>query len=141
MERPAPTVFVGDGHSPQWRDLADHLRDQHELRVIAFETGPRAGLTTQEVLDGIVEGSHFAVLVHTAEDETADGTLRARQNVVHETGLLQGRLGRRRALILRETSCEDFSNVHGVTEIRFPDGHIREVFGDVVATIRREFDG
>jgi predicted nucleotide-binding protein len=81
----------------------------------------------------------FAVLVHTAEDEQTDHSLRARENVVHETGLFQGRLGFTRAIVLREEGCEPFSNESGITEIRFTKGNIRETFGELVATLFREF--
>jgi predicted nucleotide-binding protein len=81
----------------------------------------------------------MAFLVHTAEDEQADQKVRARQNVVHETGLFQGRLGFHRAIILREDGCEDFSNLHGVQEIRFPAGDIKGSFLPVLDVINREF--
>jgi predicted nucleotide-binding protein len=87
----------------------------------------------------MVSSASFALLVHTAEDEQADGSMRARENVVHETGLFQGRLGFERAIVLREDGCADFSNISGLQEIRFHEGNIRETFGEVVATIRREF--
>jgi len=90
---PKPLVFVGHGNSPQWRDLKDHLQDQHGSAVIAYETGARAGHTIRDVIDGMLAKSSFAVLVMTGEDEMEDGTLRARQNVIHEIGLFQGRLG------------------------------------------------
>jgi len=34
----------------------------------------------------------FAILVMTGEDKIEDGEMRARQNVVHELGLFQGKL-------------------------------------------------
>ena len=85
--------------------------------------------------------SSFALLVLTAEDETTDGTKRARQNVVHETGLFQGRLGFTKAIVLLEEGAEEFSNLYGIQQIRFKKGNIKETFGDVLATIRREFPG
>jgi hypothetical protein len=133
-------IFIGHGRDPSWRDLKDHLQDQHGFTVTAYEIGVRAGYSIQEVLEEMVNEASFALLVHTGEDETgASDALRARQNVVHETGLFQGRLGFRRAIILRERGCEDFSNVVGTGELRFSKGNIREVFGDVLATIYREF--
>jgi 8-oxo-dGTP pyrophosphatase MutT (NUDIX family) len=131
-------VFIGHGHSPAWRELADHLRDQHGCRVDTFESAPRAGRTISDILTEMAKQASFAILVHTAEDEQADGGQRARQNVVHETGLFQGRLGISRAIVLRQRGCEDFSNIAGVQELHYSH-EIREAFGEVVAVLRREF--
>ncbi|WP_437962707.1 nucleotide-binding protein (plasmid) [Sorangium sp. So ce119] len=136
---PELVVFVGHGRSGQWRDLKDHLVDKHGIKVRAYETGARAGHVIRDILEEMVQEASFALLVLTAEDETADGTFRARQNVVHETGLFQGRLGFSRAIVLVEDSVEVFSNLDGVQQIRYSKGNIRETFGDVLATIRREF--
>ena len=51
----------------------------------------------------------MAFLVLTAEDEQTDGTLHARENVIHEAGLFQGRLGFEKAIILLEEGCQEFS--------------------------------
>jgi Predicted nucleotide-binding protein containing TIR -like domain len=137
----APTVFIGHGHNPLWRDLKDHLGDLHGYRVEAFETGARSGHTIRDVLEDMLHKTSFALLVLTAEDEHADGSLHARQNVVHEAGLFQGRLGFSRAVLLLEDGCDEFTNIHGVQQIRFSTGNIKETFGDVLATLRREFAG
>ena len=39
--------------------------------------------TIRDILERMMDRSTFAILVLTAEDEQADGELRARQNVVH----------------------------------------------------------
>jgi hypothetical protein len=132
-------VFVGHGRDPQWRDLKDHLQDQHGLTVVVYEIGPRAGLSVKEVLERMLKESSFALLVLTGEDVHTDGEAHARENVVHELGLFQGKLGFTRAIALVEDGVKEFSNVLGVNQIRFPKGRIREAFGDVVATIKREF--
>jgi predicted nucleotide-binding protein len=134
-----PVVFIGHGRSPLWRDLKDHLHEKHGYEVVAYETGARAGHTIRDVLEDMVAKSSFALLVMTAEDEQADGNFRARQNVVHEAGLFQGRLGFARAILLLEERVEEFTNVQGVQYLRFSSGNIKEVFGDVLATLRREF--
>jgi predicted nucleotide-binding protein len=133
-------IFIGHGHNSQWRDLKDHLHEQHGFQVEAYEIGPRAGLTVKEVLEGMLTKSSFALLVLTGEDEDAEGQLHARENVIHEAGLFQGRLGFRRAIVLLEQGCKEFSNIHGLDQIRFSKGKIRETFGDVLATIKREFE-
>jgi predicted nucleotide-binding protein len=134
------TVFIGHGHDPQWRDLKDHLHDIHGLEVIAYEVGPRAGLSVKEVLQEMLSHSSIAFLVLTGEDIHQDGELHARENVIHEVGLFQGRLGFERALVLLEEGVKEFSNIFGINQIRFPKGRIRESFGDVLGTIRREFE-
>jgi Predicted nucleotide-binding protein containing TIR-like domain len=132
----ARSVFIGHGHSAEWRRLADHLRDHHGYRIIAYESAPRAGRSIADILREMSSQASFALLVHTAEDEQPDGRVRARQNVVHETGLFQGRLGFLNTIVIREQGCDDFSNLAGVQELTY-QGDIRQVFGDVVAALRR----
>ena len=134
-----PTVFIGHGRDPQWRELKDHLQDKHGIKVTAYEVGPRAGLSVKQVLEDMLELSSFALLVLTGEDVHTDGELHARENIIHEVGLFQGQLGFERAIILLEDGVKEFSNILGVNQIRFSKGGIRETFGDVIATLNREF--
>lgn len=131
-------VFIGHGASSHWRDLKDHLQDKHQIKIEAYETGARAGHTIRDILEDMSKKSTFALLVMTAEDMQGDGQIRARQNVIHEIGLFQGRLGFNRAIIIRESGVEEFSNIYGVQQIRY--NNISETFGEVLATIKREFD-
>jgi predicted nucleotide-binding protein len=61
----------------------------------------------------------FASLIMTGEDER-NGELHARENVIHEIGLFQGKLGLRREVILLEEGCKNFSNIYGLSYILFP---------------------
>jgi predicted nucleotide-binding protein len=74
----------------------------------------------------------------TAEDEQKDGKMNARLNVVHEAGLFQGRLGFRKAIVLLEEGCEEFSNIHGLGQIRFPKGDIGARFEKIREVLERE---
>jgi hypothetical protein len=74
----------------------------------------------------------------TAEDEQLDGTTRARENVVHELGLFQGRLGFNRAIILLEEGCSEFSNIVGLIQIRFPKDKIGAAFEEIRQVLERE---
>lgn len=132
-------VFIGHGRSQEWKKLKDHLTDLHRVEVEAYEVASRSGFSIREVLDSMLENSSLAFLVMTAEDLQDDGSSRARQNVVHEAGLFQGRLGFQRAVILREEGVESLSNLDGIQYIEFSKDNIREVFGEVLGVIRREF--
>ncbi len=132
-------IFIGHGRDGAWRDVKDHLHEKHGFDVVAYETEPRAGLTIADILEDMQDESSFAILVLTAENEAADGTMHARENVIHEVGLFQGRLGMRRALVLLEDGCAQFSNIAGIQYLTFSRGRIKETFGDILATIKREF--
>ena len=82
--------------------------------------------------------SRFAFLVMTAEDERADGSFQARQNVIHEIGLFQGRLGFSRAVMVKEDGANSFSNVAGLTYIPFRRGELRSALSEVTRTLMRE---
>jgi predicted nucleotide-binding protein len=135
-QQASPIIFIGHGHSGQWRDLKDHLQDHQGLQVEAYESRQRAGFTTQEVLESMLDKCNFALLVLTGEDIDAEGEAHARENVIHELGLFQGRLGFRRAIVLLEEGCTEPSNIFGLNHIRFTKGTIREAFGDVMAALR-----
>lgn len=138
--KPQIKIFIGHGHNDQWRDLKDHLHDMHGYEVNHYEIGPRAGTSVKDVLQKMLSSSSIAFLVLTGEDLTTDGTTHARENVIHEVGLFQGHLGFTRAIVLKEDGVHEFSNILGMNQIRFSKGNIKETFGDVIATIKREFE-
>jgi predicted nucleotide-binding protein len=137
-EKPV-NIFIGHGRSKAWEELRSHLQDKHSYKVEAFESGARAGHHIRDILEDLLSSSSLALLVLTGEDETADQHTRARQNVIHETGLFQGRLGFSRAIVLLEEGVEEFSNMAGIQHVTFPKGHIRGTYGEVLAIIKREF--
>lgn len=131
-------IFIGHGRSPVWREVKDFLQDRLGLPWEEFNRESVPGIATTERLEQMLEVSSFAFLVMTAEDEHADQTLHARANVIHEVGLFQGRLGTRRAIILLEEGCQQFSNVHGLSHIPFPAGRVSAVFEDIRRVLERE---
>ena len=106
-----PVASIGHGPSQSWRDLRDHLADRHDCLVDAYEVGARGGHAVRDFLQAMPERSSVAFLVLTKEDETAKGKMHARQSVIHETGLFQGKLGFTRAIVLLEDGAEDFSHI------------------------------
>ena len=131
-------VFIGHGRSPLWRELKDFIEDRLKLPVDEFNRVPVAGVTNIERLSEMMDAAAIALLVMTGEDEQPDGNLRARMNVVHEAGLFQGRLGFSRAIVLLENGCEEFSNITGLGQIRFPRGQIRSTFEEIREVFERE---
>lgn len=139
MTKPTGTkIFFGHGGSPVWRDFRDYVH--HRLHLPCDEYGQQAtaGYTIQERLTQMLDDAAFAFLVMTAEDETAEGAKVARANVVHEVGLFQGRLGFKKAIVLLENGCAEFSNIHGVSQIRFDKDNVKAAFDEIRQTLERE---
>lgn len=133
-----PSIFIGHGRSPQWRDLQQFLSGELGLPCDDFEAVSVAGITITDRLDVMAEEACFAFLVMTAEVEHVDGTRHARENVIHEVGLFQSRLGSRKAIILLEEGCAEPSNFHGLLQIRFPSGDILARSEQIRAVLIRE---
>jgi predicted nucleotide-binding protein len=131
-------VFIGHGGSLVWKDLKDFIQDRLNLPWDEFNRVPMAGITNITRLSEMLDAAAIAFLVMTGEDEQADGKLQARMNVVHEAGLFQGRLGFTRAIVLIEEGCEEFSNIQGLGQIRFPKSNIKAAFEEIRQVLERE---
>ena len=131
-------IFIGHGRSPYWREFKDFISDRLGLHWDEFNRVPVAGIPNTIRLAQMLDQACMAFLVMTAEDEDAEGKLHARENVIHEAGLFQGRLGFERAIILLEDGCQEFSNIEGLGQIRFPKEDISAIFEDVRQVLERE---
>ncbi|MGX8014287.1 TIR domain-containing protein (plasmid) [Mesorhizobium sp. ORM8.1] len=131
-------VFIGHGRSLLWRALKDFVQDRLHLPADEFNRVPVAGVTNIARLSEMLDSAAIAFIILTAEDEMKDGKLQARMNVIHEVGLFQGRLGFTRALVMLEEGCEEFSNIQGLGQLRFPAGNITASFEDVRRLLERE---
>lgn len=138
LPRGQKRVFIGHGRSDCWHQLRDLLRDRLLVEWEEFNRISTAGVSTQDRLQEMIDSAAFAFLVMTAEEETAGGELRTRDNVIHEVGLFQGHLGFKRAIILVEEGCKEFSNIVGLTQIRFPRGNLMAKSEEIRRVLERE---
>jgi predicted nucleotide-binding protein len=130
-------IFLGHGHSPVWRDVKDFLQDRLHLPWDEFNHETPAGKSNKDSLGKLLEHACFAFLVMTGEDAHPDGQ-HARENVIHEVGLFQGRLGFERAIVLLEDGCWAFSNIDGLGQIRFPKGDVNAKTEEIRQVLERE---
>jgi predicted nucleotide-binding protein len=131
-------VVICHGRSDAWMTLRDFLRDRLKLPYDEFNRVPVAGVANSARLTQMLDNAAMAFIIMTGEDEQADGSLRARENVVQEAGLFQGRLGFNKAIIMLEEDCQEFSNIEGLGQIRFPKGNIKAEFEEVRRVLERE---
>ena len=137
-DRAGTNVFIGHGRSPVWKGLKDFIQDRLHSPWDEFNRVPVAGITNIARLSEILDAATIAFNVMTAEDEQYDGQVRARMNVIHKVGLFQGRLGFTKAVVLIEEDCEEFSNIQGLGQIRFPRGNIKAVCEEIRQVLERE---
>ena len=131
-------IFIGHGGSGIWRELKDFIVEILGLEYEEFNRISPAGKTNKERLKEMLEVCGMAFLIMTGEDEQADGSFSARDNVIHEAGLFQGKIDFERAIILLEEGCQEFSNIEGLGQIRFSKGKIEETFGEIIKVLKRE---
>ena len=129
-------IFISHGRSPLWNEVERFVRTQLEIDVVILKDQVNRGRTVIEKLEEETDECHYAIIVMTAEDEQADGSVRARQNVVHEIGFFQGKFGRENVLVLRQESVEEFSNIAGIVYEPFIGNNIQSTF----ERIRSEID-
>ena len=134
----SPCIFVGHGRSKLWARARLFLQDELALATVSYESESHAGESIVPVLERLLTQASFAILILTAEDETTEGTKRARQNVIHEAGLFQGRLGFKKAILLRQEGIEDFTNVDGLQYISFNGDQIEQAFYELTRVLKRE---
>jgi len=136
--RSQPLIFLGHGRSRLWARVKLYLGDELKLATLFYESESRVGESIVPVLEGFLQQATFAVLILTGEDDTADGRHRARQNVIHEAGLFQGRLGFEKVVLLVQDNVEEFSNVAGLQHIPFSGQAIEQTFYELQRVLKRE---
>jgi sugar/nucleoside kinase (ribokinase family) len=132
-------IFLSHGRSTQWLALKEFIDTECGLATVAFNSGTWGGKSVTEALNRYLEQCSFAICVLTAED-THGGPLEwARENVVHEVGLFQGRFGESRVVLLVEEGCGFVPQAPPDQILHYPRGTIETVFWGVRALIRAEF--
>ncbi len=121
-----PYIFIGHGRNPDWLILNNYLKGKG-IRTAAYEIEVDGKEHVFEVLDKALRKCNSAILIMTTEDRLVDGTERARQNVIHEIGLFQGRLGLKNIIIIEQKGVEIFSNIDGFIRVEY-DEEISDVF-------------
>ena len=102
-----------------------------------IESEVRTSKSIVPILSAMLNQASFAVIVLTAEDVTASGEFRGRQNVIHEAGLAQGKLGFERVVILKQEGVEEPSNLAGLQYLSFPGNRIEKAFYELQSALRR----
>ena len=113
------------------------LSNELAIETIYFESESRTSESIINILEGFLNEASFAVIIMTAEDETSEDKIRARQNVIHEAGLFQGRLGFDKVIILKQDNIEEFSNISGLQYIPFSGNNVEQTFYEMQRCLKK----
>ncbi len=130
-------VFIGHGGSKVWARVQVFLKDELNLKTISYESESHTSESIISILNEFLEKASYAILILTAEDETIEGKVRARQNVIHEAGLFQGRLGFDKVIIIKQDKTEEFTNINGLQHISFTDDNVEQTFYELTRTLKK----
>lgn len=133
-------VFISHGTNPCWQELQNFLEVKLARPTIELAQRRNQGKTVIGKLAEAANCCSHAIVVMTGDDMTADGAARVRENVMHELGYFQGRLGHDRVILLREKGVSMPSNLGGIVYLPFSRDHIASVFDALKAELRIDVD-
>lgn len=110
-------VFIVHGHDGELKASVARLLEKQGIDAIILNEKANKGRTIIEKIEEYSEGVGAAVCLFTSDDVMADGSKRARQNVVFETGYFYGKIGRDKTIIIAEDETLNLSDLHGVVYV------------------------
>jgi predicted nucleotide-binding protein len=134
-------VFLSQAHNSSVAGIVRELIERHlALQVVVYTDSALIGKGPFENLEAMVSQCGYAVIVLTKDDQVIGrttvsvqedsprGRKRGRQNVIHEIGYCQGRMGVERVLILFEDGVEIPSNIAYLHGQPIKSGNIEDVY-------------
>lgn len=129
-------IFISHGRSTEWYKLQAFVERDLEYKTIELAQQPNIGRTVLQKLDEESNKCFAAIIAMTGDDLIQDGEVRARENVMHEIGFFQGKMGLSNIVLLHEEGVNIPSNIHGLVYVPFPKGTIEATFGALQREIK-----
>ena len=129
-------IFISHGRSVEWYKVQAYIEKDLNIPTLELTQEPNLGRTVLQKLNEEADKCSVAVIVMTGDDMTADGEIRARENVMHEIGFFQGKYGLSNVFLLHEAGVNIPSNIHGLVYIGFPKDTIDATFGALLRELK-----
>lgn len=110
-------VFIVHGHDGELKEKVARLLEKQGIQVIILSEQTNKGKTIIEKFETYADTVDAAICLFTADDDVADGSKRARQNVVFETGYFYGKIGRNKTIVIAEDGVMNLSDLQGVVYV------------------------
>lgn len=110
-------VFIVHGHDGELKERIARLLEKQKIEAIILGEQTNKGKTVIEKFEAYADTVDAAICLFTADDDIADGSKRARQNVVFETGYFYGKIGREKTIVIAEDGVMNLSDLQGVVYV------------------------
>lgn len=120
VQKPPRRIFISHGRPKDWYEVQSHIEKDLKLRTLELAQEPSRGQTIIEKLEVNSGECDAAVIVMSGDDTDEAGQIRARENVMHETGYFQAKYGRNRVVLLHEDGVNVPSNLGGIVYVPYP---------------------
>lgn len=135
-----PRILIGrNGTDRLFRPIAESLTEDG-YRVEELESSPVGAHSTGSAAQDALNKVDMAFLVIRAVDgKDVGGPVRPFQRIIREAGVIQGKLGMDRVMLLVDDSVKGISSDTGLGVIRYPTDSPESVYDDVIAAIKFAF--
>ncbi len=110
-------VFIVHGHDGELKQKVARLLEKQGIEAVILSEQPNQGMTIIEKIEAYSEGVDAAICLFTPDDEMKDGTKRARENVVLETGYFIGKIGREKTIVIVADGVMNLSDLKGIVYV------------------------
>lgn len=130
------SIFISHGRSNEWYKIQAYVEKDLHLSTIELAQQPNLGRTVLQKLNEESSKCKIAIILMTADDLFESGEMRTRENVLHEIGFFQGKLGLDKIVLLHEEGVNIPSNIHGLVYIPFPKDTAEAALGALTRELK-----
>lgn len=128
-------IFISHGHHSEIREKIEDFIESLELNPIVVMDSASDGLSVDDKVDKYIKKCSASIILYTPDDELKDGTFLPRQNVIHETGILQREMFDK-IIYLKEKSVKLPTNITPKVYVTFEKDNLTDSFIQIVKELK-----
>lgn len=128
-------IFISHGHHSEIREKVEEFMEALELNPIVVMESASDGLSVDDKVDKYIKKCAASIILYTPDDELKDGTFLPRQNVIHETGILQREMPDK-IIYLKENSVKLPTNITPKVYVSYSSDNLTDAFIQIVKELK-----
>ena len=128
-------IFISHGHHPEVKEKIEEFIEVLGLNPIVVMASASDGLSVDAKIDKYIKNCSASIIIYTPDDELKTGAFLPRQNVIHETGILQRDMPDK-IIYLKEKSVSLPTNITPKVYVSFEGDNLTEAFIQIVKELK-----